>query len=151
MSERSGLTVRQFQRREVDLPAQFDVAEAHQQQVRFSAASGSVDAHSLPVRTVDMSPGGAGLASTIFLPRACEGRLRIFSTTPVEVRGDGSPVYEVAFEHRVKVRRTILTGHEPSYFVGVSFVDPAPDLEERIARVLADGARGEGGPERPDA
>ena len=40
---------------------------------------------------------------------------------PVGMRADGTPILEVAFEQRVKVRRVQMTSHEPTYFIGVSF------------------------------
>ena len=65
----------------------------------------------------------------------CEGSLRVFDPMPVGTRPDGQPIFEVAFEQRVKVRRVQMTSHEPTYFIGVSFADPEavdPDIGNRM-------------------
>ena len=54
---------------------------------------------------------------------------------PIGTRADGTPILEVAFEQRVKVRRVQMTSHEPTYFIGVSFAEPEnvdPDIGDRI-------------------
>ena len=131
----SGLTIRHFERREVELPVEFIISEAHQEQVRFSTEASAIGPHSVAATTIDISFGGLGLRTQQFIPRMCEGRLRVFDPKPVGRRSDGSPMLEVAFEHDVKVRRVSMIGHEPSYFVGVSFVEPGPDLEQRILKL----------------
>ena len=59
---------------------------------------------------------------------------------------DGSPIYEVCFEHAVKLRRVTLATHDPTYALGMAFLDPDPTIEERVADVkkLTEGASGEG-------
>lgn len=135
MSPKSGLRVRQHHRREIELPVEFVIDTEHRTQIRFSSSSSAIDAHSVRGTTVDISPGGVGFSSRQFLPRLCEGTLRVFDPTPVGTRGDGSPILEVAFEQRVKVRRVQMTSHEPTYFIGVSFIDPDavdPDIGNRM-------------------
>jgi len=36
------------------------------------------------------------------------------------------------FEQKIKVRRVTLIGREPTYSLGVAFVDPSPELDRRI-------------------
>lgn len=135
MSSQSGLRVRQHHRREIELPIEFVVADHHRDQVKFGAKSSAIDGHSLRGTSVDISPGGMGFTCTQYIPRMCEGALRVFDPTPVGTRADGTPILEVAFEQRVKVRRVQMTSHEPRYFIGVSFADPDavdPDIGNRM-------------------
>jgi c-di-GMP-binding flagellar brake protein YcgR len=132
----SGLTLRHFERREIDLPVELVVSEAHREQVRFSAASASTGPHSIQARTIDVSSGGFGLRTRQFVPRTCEASLRVLDPNPTGRNSDGTPVFNVVFEHAVKVRRVSMTSHEPSYFIGVSFVDPEPGLDVKIIRLI---------------
>ena len=75
--------------------------------------------------------------------------MRVFDPTPVGTRSDGTPILEVAFEQRVKVRRVQMTSHEPTYFIGVSFADPDqvdPDIGNRMMLLKSheEGGRGAG-------
>jgi c-di-GMP-binding flagellar brake protein YcgR len=117
----SGLTVRQHERAGIQVPVEFEVCAEHRQQVRFSSQSGAPDHHVMHATALDISPGGIGLDSRNFLPRMCEGTIRI-------IDGD-----EVLLEQRAKIRRVFLDGREPRYMIGVSFVNPPDDIERRIA------------------
>jgi hypothetical protein len=77
-----------------------------------------------------------GLSFKHFLPRMCEGSVRVFGPKPVGIGRDGAPIHDVIFEHEVKVRRVYLSSHEPTYAVGVSFIDPEPSLEGRVSSLL---------------
>ncbi len=135
MSSQSGLRVRQHHRREIELPVEFVVAEQYRDQLRFSAKSSAINDHSLRGTSVDISPGGMGFTCRQFLPRQVEGSLRVFDPMPIGTRADGTPILEVAFEQRVKVRRVQMTSHEPTYFIGVSFAEPDnvdADIGDRI-------------------
>lgn len=136
MSQTSGLTVRQHERREIELPVEFVVAEEHRQQVRLSSSSGADDEYTLRGHSVDISVGGLGFSCRHFLPRACQGLVRVYDPAPAGEGQDGSPFLNVAFEHRVKVRRVQMTSPEPTYFIGLSFIDPDPDIEQRISSFL---------------
>jgi len=131
----SGLTTRHFERREIDLPMEFAVAEPQRDQVRFSPRSGAASAYAVAGRAVDVSPGGLGVRIQQFIPRMAEGVLRVFESEPAGASA-GAPRRAVAFEHRVKVRRIVMCGHEPTYLVGVAFIDPAPDLDRRVRAIL---------------
>ena len=142
MSSQSGLRVRQHHRREIELPVEFIVAEEYRDQVRFGSKSTAINEYSLRGTSVDISPGGMGFTAGQFLPRQCEGLLRVFDPMPIGTRADGMPMLEVAFEQRVKVRRVQMTSHEPTYFIGVSFADPAnvePDIGNRRMLLTAAG------------
>jgi hypothetical protein len=128
----SGLTTRHFQRQEIDRPMELAIAEDQRDQVRFSSRSGSVCGHVIAGRAVDVSPGGLGVKIQQFLPRMAEGVLRVFDAESGSVSADGMARRAVAFEHRVKVRRIVMCGHEPTYLVGLSFIDPSADLDRRV-------------------
>ncbi|MHC4415047.1 MAG: hypothetical protein ACYS0G_07175 [Planctomycetota bacterium] len=135
MPSKSGLRVRQHQRQEIELPVEFVVCEEHRTQVRFSSSSSAADEHTIRGTSVDISPGGMGFSCRQFIPRMCEGSLRVLDPTPAGIRADGTAILEVAFVQRVKVRRVQMTSHEPTYFIGVSFADPEsvdPDIANRM-------------------
>ncbi len=153
MSHESGLRVRQHKRREIELPIEFVVAEKHRGQVRFSASSPAAEQYTLRGTSLDISPGGMGFASALFLPRMCEGSLRVLDPTPIGTRPDGSQVHDVAFSQRVKVRRVRMIGQEPTYFVGVSFADPEnvdPDIANRMLLLKRHFDTANGRPVDPD-
>jgi len=137
MAQMSGLTIRQHERETLALRAEFVVADVHRAQVRFSSMSGAAEPHVTRGTASDISTGGMGLVCPQFVPRMCEGSIRIYHPKPVSTAADGTPVYEVCFEHRAKVRRVSLASHEPSYALGTAFLDPEPGIEERVAAVLA--------------
>ena len=136
MSSTTGLTVRQHERDNIELSVEFVVCEKDREQVQFSPMSTAAEPHSTCGRAVDISPGGLGLICQQFVPRMCEGSVRVFDPKPVGTARDGSPIYEVTFEHPVKVRRVSLASHEPTYALGVAFIDPEPDLEQRVNKLL---------------
>ncbi|UCD74463.1 MAG: PilZ domain-containing protein [Phycisphaerales bacterium] len=137
MPRDSGLTVRQYEREDIHLSIEFVVAEKHRAQVQFSPMSAAADPHAVRGVASDLSSGGMGLELGQFIPRLCEGSVRVLDPRAVGERRDGTPVHEVAFEHPVKVRRVTMTDHEPTYAVGVSFIDPAPDAQRKLQDLLA--------------
>ena len=137
MPRNSGLTVRQYEREDIHLSIEFVVAEEHRGQVQFSPMSAAADTHSARGVAADLSSGGMGLELGQFIPRLCEGTVRVFDPRAAATKRDGTPVYEVAFEHAVKVRRVSMIDHQPTYAVGVSFVDPAPDVQRKLQDLLA--------------
>jgi len=146
MPQTSGLTVRQHERAELALSIEFVVHDRHRDQVTFSATSGAPSPHLTHGTAQDVSTGGMGIICAQYLPRMCEGRVRVYDPRPSGTGRDGASVHEVIFEHDAKVRRVTLASHEPSYAVGLAFIDPSPDLEEQVAAllVLVTEARGKG-------
>lgn len=136
MAQMSGLTIRQHERETLALRAEFVIGEPHRSQVRFNSMSGAAEPHVTRGVASDISTGGVGLICPQFIPRMCEGSIRIYHPKPVSTATDGTPVYEVCFEHRAKVRRVSLASHEPTYALGTAFLDPEPGVEERVAAVL---------------
>lgn len=136
MRQTSGLTIRQHEREGIQVPIEFVVCDQHTSQVRFSPSSAAAHSTTIRGRAVDISPGGMGLEMRQFLPRMCEGTIRIYSPDPVAVAGDGMPILDLVFEHLVKVRRVYLIARDPLYAMGVAFIDPPPDIDKQISTLL---------------
>jgi c-di-GMP-binding flagellar brake protein YcgR len=136
MRQTSGLTIRQHEREGIQVPIEFVVSEHHTAQVRFSPSSSAAQSNTVRGRAVDISPGGMGLELRQFLPRMCEGTIRIYAPDPMAVAGDGTPILDLVFEHAVKVRRVYLIARDPVYAMGVAFVEPSPDIDKQIATLL---------------
>ncbi len=132
MAESSGLTVRQHARKEFDLAIEFVIGTHHQEQVQFSPKSTAKDKHGTRGRAIDISTGGMGWICAQFLPRMCEGTVRVFDPRPVGHKPDGSPILEVAFEHKCIIRRVTMVNHEPSYSIGVAFIEPGAEVSKRV-------------------
>ena len=132
MAQSNGLTVRQHEREIIDLDLEFMISREHQDQVRYSSMSGAVSQHTVRGRVLDVSSGGMGMQLTQFVPRMCEGMIRVFNPNPVGTKSDGSPIHEVMFETRARVLRISMDDHAPTYSVGVAFCDPSPDIEQKI-------------------
>jgi len=135
-SATSGLTTRQFERESADLSVEFVVGAEHRGQVCFSSTSAATDAHAIAGRLRDVSSGGMGLILDGFVPRLCEGTVRVFSPFPSGGGPEDDPVYDVIFEHEVKVRRVTMHDRRPSYSIGVAFYDPEPNIEDRVQNLL---------------
>jgi hypothetical protein len=132
----SQLTVRHFDRDAIELTAQLVIAEAHREQIRFSAASGASDSHIVSVTAEDISAGGAGAMCSQFIPRMAEGLLRVFGPSSAKDAHGGAALPDAIFEQRVKVRRVRLASDEPSYALGLAFFDPDQNVEARVKDLL---------------
>ncbi len=135
MARTTGLTIRQHERAAIELDAEFIVGETHSAQVRFSPSSSAVNKATVRGIASDVSPGGMGLSLEQFLPRGCEGTVRIYRKVPAtDVEGAWR---DVVFEHAVVVRRVFLASHDPSYSIGMSFADPGPGLPKQVEELRA--------------
>ncbi|MCA9297046.1 MAG: hypothetical protein KC983_11025 [Phycisphaerales bacterium] len=135
MARSTGLTIRQHERAAIELDAEFIVGEAHSAQVRFSSSSSAVNKSTVRGIASDVSPGGMGLLLQQFLPRGCEGTIRIYqkaAATDVDAAWR-----DVVFEHQVVVRRVFLDSHKPTYSIGMSFADPGPGLLKQVEALRA--------------
>lgn len=142
----SGLTVRQHEREGIEVPVEFTVAQPFATQVRFHGSSGSVGPHVLRGEAIDISSGGMGLRTRQFIPRMCEGTIRVYAPAPAgssESAGTNpqhgertAAAQELMFEHSVKVRRVTMTGREPTYSLGVAFISPSPELDKNITALF---------------
>ena len=85
----------------------------------------------MPGRLVDVSRGGVGISTALFVPRTCVGDLKIFFP---DVIGRGKE--KLAFQHRVVVRRSRLVDHAPTYLLGMAFDQATPETETGIVAVM---------------
>lgn len=128
MHEDSGLIVRRHERRDLVLPVSLSVAPEHQPMVRFAAGICERDGWIRGTLT-DLSPGGLGMMTHVFLPRMSILRVRVRELSDDE----SSPVLDV----KVRVQRVVMTDRRPAYLVGTSFVDVTEQQREVIARAVA--------------
>ena len=115
MAQARGLRIRQHERWEIELPVQFVVCDEHRLQVRFSSDSSTADDGGLRGTSIDISPGGLAVASRQFVPRSCEGVVRVFDTTPIGTRDDGTPILQ-----RGKMERSTITMPASTHTVGAT-------------------------------
>jgi hypothetical protein len=132
----SGLTVRQYEREHVRLPVELTLCSEHSAQVRFSQSSTAAGQHKIKGQALDLSPGGMGIQSRQFIPRMCEGTIRLFEPVAAQDAVNDPPPTKLLFEHRVKVRRVYLQDREPTYAIGLAFISPQPGIEKTIASLL---------------
>jgi hypothetical protein len=105
------LIVRDAERHEVAFPARMRVAGEHSSQVRLSAAAPLRDSW-IEVDVLDLSRGGFGLISPVYLPRMTLIQVQVFSPQ--------SPTGEPMVEGVVRVRRVSMTDGRPAYLFGTS-------------------------------
>jgi hypothetical protein len=121
----SDLVVRRHDRYECDLPALLTVIGTA---VRLSR-SVLGGAGKLPARVVDISGGGIGMISAVYLPPGCEVDVEL--QTP----GDGSRAGNVKL--RLRLRRTAMADRKPSFYLGAGFDGEDPGRDAAVAKVVA--------------
>ncbi len=137
MAERADLTIRQFERNEVVLDGEFEVAPVDRAQVIFSARHAAViDAHTLRITVSDIGAGGIGFQAPMYLPRMLRGTVRILEAAKTMGQHHSHSPRCVAFEHAVRIRRVDLTSRIPSYFIGSSFEAADARLDEALAAMM---------------
>ncbi len=137
MSTSRGLRVRQHERWNIKLSTEFVVSDGHSAQVKFSSSANVIDDKVIQSQTIDISPGGLAFESRQFLPRRCEGTVKVFLPVPVEAKGNGKPVLQLLFERRATVRRVKTIDHQPSYKIGLSFDELDLDIKKELAEIQA--------------
>lgn len=125
------LSARQEDRCPLTLRAEFEIAPAHREQIRYSPSSSAPQSYVAAGRSIDISAAGLGLACEQFVPRMTEGVVRLFAKA-----GDGSGE-RLVFEHSVKVRRVSLRiADKPSYMLGTAFLNPSPTVESQVNELV---------------
>ncbi len=116
------LQTRQFARRNLMLAARLEVHADHAEQIRLSFP----EEGGRPT-IVDVSEGGMGLCSSIYLPRMARLTVHIPATPELEeIGGDGVSL-------RTIVRRCGMTDVKPTYHIGLQFADPGlPEIVELV-------------------
>jgi len=126
MAAVNGLTVRRYERHEVGLPAVLSLTGSACHAVRFSATS-ETDGQGIPATLVDIGDGGLGVRTSVMLPRGTTLRVRV--THP---QGN-----ELLLEVEARLQRLSMKGREPSYLLGMAFVNPPANIAEQVSRTRA--------------
>ncbi len=122
--DKQGLRVRFAKRHDVALESELWIDSHHVDQVHFSPAAGDRARAVL----VDVSHGGVGIVSTMFVPRG--SLLHFRALDPID---DNKPPL---LEARFRVRRSRMTDRRPGYLLGGTFEDDRADFDERLMRFL---------------
>jgi len=120
--------IRRSQRHDVAMAARFCVAPVHAPLVRLSAGSGARDGW-IDAGVVDMSSGGVGLITPIFVPRRC--------LIVVRVRADEAPDAPTLAEVTARVQRIVMTDRRPAYLLGTAFEGLTAESAGAIDMLLA--------------
>lgn len=124
----SDLTVRQHERVECDLLARVSLAAVHVPVVRLSRLAPSLGG-AIPAHLVDVSRGGIGLKTLVYLPARCQ--IQVEFEAPVLGSATG-----VRMQVLATVRRVIMADRTPTYYLGVSFQQMTPELEQRVNSMM---------------
>lgn len=119
------LVVRQHERLNCALSAEATIAPEHQGPIVLSPLAADNTGKFSPI-VVDISRGGIGLKSKVFLPK--QAHLNVTITDPVV----GTPISAT-----VRVQRVIMTDRTPTYELGTAFVDPSAALLQAVAAAVA--------------
>ncbi len=120
--ENASLAVRQDERINCDLTAELSVAPVSAAAIRLSAAVANTEGVMI-TRVVDISLGGVGVRSTVYIPPWCRLQLRVTVDTPA-----GPKVLETT----VRVQRAAMIDRRPSYYLGTSFESPSAELQALV-------------------
>lgn len=119
--------VRRHERHELVLPAILSVAPEHQAMVRFNPSICERDGW-IRATLTDISPGGLGLITGVFIPRMSLMRVRI-------MRGqDERQVLDV----KVRLQRICMTDRRPAYLLGTAFVELSDEQKSVIQSITAE-------------
>lgn len=127
MDSPQSLVLRRSARFDVALRARVSVAAEHAAFVKFSM--GAVERQGgLMVDLVDLSLGGCGLLTGVFIPRSCLIEVRVLGP-------DGQEGEELVHA-RARVQRVIMTDRRPAYLIGTAFEDMREAQRERLERLV---------------
>ncbi len=133
MDSQQSLVLRRSARHDVALRARVSIAPDHTPFVKFSA--GAADRQGgLLVDLVDLSTGGCGLLTGVFVPRHGLVEIQIFG-----VGGEGQP--EIA-QVRGRIQRVIMTDRRPAYLIGTAFEEVSEAQAEKLAWLVSQFGEG---------
>lgn len=121
-----GSVVRRAVRHDVALRAKMSVHPDHAQAVRLSQSSGVRDGW-LDCDIVDVSGGGIGIMTHVFLPKRTKLNVRVFG-----LAAGGEPLMEI----RVAIQRVVMTDRRPAYILGATFDHLTAEQGEKLKTVL---------------
>jgi len=131
MAENTAVSVRRSSRHDVSLRAQLCIIGTHANLVRLAAPAGARQGW-LDVDVVDVSAGGLGFITNVFLPRECRIRLQVF------LDDSAVPTAEVP----LRIQRVNMTDRRPAYLLGASLAD-ASDIERENWKTVITRISGE--------
>lgn len=114
---------RQFRRHAARFEARLTPHPDHAAQFRLTLPEAQCG-----MAVTDVSAGGLGLRCGIFLPK----NLRV--NLVVKGLGEGSPAAALELTVRAVVRSCSLVDHQPTYQIGLQFLDPAGRDEQLLVR-----------------
>lgn len=123
MAEVSGLKIRQFERKDLQVNGNACPHAESASVLSFSPDSG-IGASGFPILVTDLSEGGLGFRSGVFVPRRCLLQLRL------NLPG------EAPTEFAVRIQRVTMIDRTPTYALGAAFVLQDRPESERIARLV---------------
>ncbi len=122
---------RQFRRLATRYKAYMEVLPEHAGQFRLSLPEVQLD-----LAVTDVSRGGLGLSTGFYMPK----NLRV--TVSVSLAGETQEASQQDFVVQGIVRHCAVVDHQPSYHVGIQFLDPAGRDEKALAEAsLEDQAK----------
>ena len=124
MGAKSDLTVRQFERHELENAATLRLHVDPTHQLQFSTNADV--AEGIPATLADLSAGGMGLKTKHFIPRGCTLKVTVETTCGL------------AFDTRVRVQRVRMTDREPTYMLGTKFDAAIKPTHEQMEALMAD-------------
>jgi hypothetical protein len=124
-SQASDLAVRGSARYQCAIDGAIAVGDEHSKLVKADKSAPGAGGP-VSVRMVDLSHGGAGLRSPLFLPRLC--RLSLTLTLP----GSIDPI-----TLGVRIHRVTMMDRSPSYYLGTGFEGLTPEQSEAVSLVVA--------------
>jgi len=122
----SQLVVRQHERHTCSFPARGGIDAAQAEQVGIAVQLAGGGAGETACTLTDVSHGGLGLRSAIFLPKTTRLQLHVDLA-------DGQPPVHLA----LKVMRVAMVDRAPTYYLGTSFVDDTAAIAGSLARLVA--------------
>ncbi len=131
------LVVRQHDRHECQVAVEVAISTEHAGKVVLSRTVGD-GAGTISATMVDISSGGLGLSSPVFLPKGCHLDVRLIRTETAPTGPRAAP--STLFETQVRIQRTTMTDKSPTYYIGTAFVSDDP-VEESQRRALMEQVR----------
>lgn len=119
--------IRKVERFDVAIPTHLGPFAAHGAIVRLAPAAGSKDGF-VECSCIDISVGGAGFFTTVFLPRLTRVHVKLYSV------GD-TPQVILACD--AVVRRCVMTDRRPAYHLGCAFVDLTEEQQRHLDVILS--------------
>lgn len=124
---KSQMIVRRNTRYDVSIRAAMSVSEQHAGSVRFGPSAGGKDGW-VECDCVDLSMGGLGLLTTVFVPRPTVVRVRLFNS---------SEACALVLECECVVRRVLMTDRRPAYHLGCSFGTLSDEQLRQVEALIA--------------